>query len=281
MFYAVFNYKSITREHESAFEIEYEDLVTAVSALTSHEISDNAVNVSNWIVALFPEQKLPFSNVEWSVDFKSKWVAKSVLRRLEPGADLEVRQYMEFLRRVPEAKSLAGAFFEPIAHRTIAETIAEASARDSWTLGSPNSPHFLEPEPTFRISTVSLDVQLPKFNRETVELRSIADLSTTLENDRYYIPKDPGFPLFDSFIVDLDYSHKSAILWVLQVSTSQPHGGSAQGYREIRTIVRTLKEELGDHPPPRKAPKLTDTSRARVVVRYLLVVPKGDTQDLQ
>ena len=270
VFRSVFKRDEITGEHQSACKIHYECLLTAILALTGHEISDTAVQVSNWLVCLSPEHKRPLSNAKWSVNFKSKWVAKSVLQQLEKGADLEVRRYFGLLRRVPQAKSLAGTFLEPIAHRTIAET----SSPGGWTLikMTPNrSPHLLEPQPTFRIGDPSLDVQLAKIDRETIELESTADLSTTLANDRYYIPKDPGFPLFDSFTIDLDYSHKFAVLWVFQVTTSQSHGGSAQGYREIRSIVGTLKERLGR----------TGTPKPSVVVRYILVVPTGNNQDLQ
>jgi len=276
VFRAVFNCDSIIGEHQSAFEIEYEGLLTAVSALRSHTISDNAIKVSNWIVTLSPEYQRPFSNVKWSVNFKSKWVARSVLQQLEQGAAHEVCRYMGLLRRLPQAKPMARWFFEPIAHRTIAEN----SEGGFWTLIKMSSnDHDL---PTFKTSITS-GIEFSKVKRKVVELRSVADLSTTLENDRYYIPKDSGrgFTLFDSFIVDLDYSHKSAVLWVLQVMKSQSHGGSVQSCREIRTIVRTLKEELWNHPPPHNAPKLTATPRPRVEVRYLLVVSKDGTRDLQ
>ena len=48
------------------------------------------------------------------------------------------------------------------------------------------------------------DVQFPKVRREVVEFQSIDDLSTCFENNTYYVPKGPNFPLLDAFVVDLD-----------------------------------------------------------------------------
>ena len=74
----------------------------------------------------------------------------------------------------------------------------------------------------------------------------------------------------------------SAILWVIQITTSHSHGGSALGYQKIRGIIAQLKEQLGKKPPKKKK---TDTGQSEsgpsVEVRYLLVVPKGDSNNLQ
>jgi hypothetical protein len=50
----------------------------------------------------------------------------------------------------------------------------------------------------------------------------------------YYVPDRPTLPLFNAFTVDLDLSRKSAVLWILQMIISQSHGGSREGYLNIR-----------------------------------------------
>jgi len=99
----------------------------------------------------------------------------------------------------------------------------------------------------------------------------------------YYTPEALTFPLFDSFVVDFDYTKNSAVLWILQITSSRLHGGSKAGYREVRKIVAILKEQLSQR-RPRKRGKFAAGQiplMSTVEVRYLLVVPKGDSQDLQ
>ena len=78
-------------------------------------------------------------------------------------------------------------------------------------------------------SPVLANVKFVKVMCKIIKLKSIADLSTCLENNAYYIPEDPDFPLFDAFTIDLDHTKKLAILWILQMTTSRRHGGTT-GY---------------------------------------------------
>ena len=103
-----------------------------------------------------------------------------------------------------------------------------------------DSPHFA----LFRDPPVPDDVRFIKVQRKVVKFKSMANLSTCLENDSYYIPIDLNFPLFDAFTIELDNGNKSAILWVLQMITSQKHRGSAKGYQNIREIIAVLKDQL-------------------------------------
>jgi len=280
VFDAVFDYITPTKRHKEAFDIDYNDLRTAVSDLANNKIS-RFTAISHRIVALTPYHKGPFERVTWSLNFKSKWVGRSVIRRLAAAEDREVHIQIGRLQRIPQAKSLAEWFFEPIAHRALTET----SASGVWTLIEMTTNSRDPPTFTKAGSVASLGVQFSKVIRRTVNLRCISDLSAPLENDSYYILEDPGFPLIDSFIIDLDHSRKSAILWAIQVTTSRLHGGSANGYQNIRAIVKILKEKLAGDLPARKAQKVAaeqDIATPRVQVRYLLVVPEGhSSQNLQ
>ena len=125
-----------------------------------------------------------------------------------------------------------------------------------------------------------------KVKQEVVIFRSIADLSTCFENNKYYVPEMPGFPLLDAFVVEVDPSRKSAILWIIKVATSRSHEGSVVGYHKIRDIVESLKRQLLDGPRPKKTRKVTvgqSASKLELLVQvcYLVVVPKGQSPNLQ
>jgi hypothetical protein len=117
-----------------------------------------------------------------------------------------------------------------------------------------------------------------KVERKIVRLQSITNLSSCLENKSYYVPDDPNFPLFDAFTIELDRAKKSAILWVLQMTMSRKHGGSAKGYQKIREIIAILKNELREDPPLKKSKTAAGQAAPLVQVRYLLVVPKDEAQ---
>jgi len=274
VFGAVFNYMAMTRQHEIAFDIKYTELQAAVSALSKIRSASNSV--SHRILALSPVDEGPLVSVGWNVDFKSDWVARSVIRELGEAEDFEIRQQIRFFRSIPEARGLAGRLLEPLAHRYI------ANATDGfWPLIDMDSngadpPHFT----LFRDSLVPDDVRFIKVKRKIVKLQFITNLSSCLENNSYYVPEDPNFPLFDAFTIELDRAKKSAILWVLQMTTSRMHGGSAMGYRRVREIIAILKDELREDLPLKKSKTAAGqaTPQPLVQVHYLLVVPKDESQ---
>jgi hypothetical protein len=76
---------------------------------------------------------------------------------------------------------------------------------------------------------------------------------------------------------------RSAVLWVLQVTKPSWHGGSAVGYQRIRNIIANIKRQLLEDPSPSKARRVPARRAAAtpvVHVRYLLVVPEGDSKDV-
>ena len=115
--------------------------------------------------------------------------------------------------------------------------------------------------------------------REVIRFNSIAELSADLDDSKYYIPNSSIFPLLDAFTVDL-HPWKRAILWVIQITTSRSHGGSALGYRKVCSIVASLKELLGKR-PVKKMGDVQAYADPWATVRYLLVVSKGDSKHLE
>jgi len=287
-------YLTSTRRHECAFDIDYADLQVAVNAFPNCIATDSSI--SQHILALTPIHRGPaLGSAERTVNFKSDWVARCMVKKLAAAEEAGLWQQIGFFQgNTRWARAMLEWFFEPLAHRYIAGT--SGSTGGSWSLvnmvsNEADPPQFvLDQNPSSRVPG---DVrEFPKVKSEIVEFRSIADLSGCFENNKYYVPEMPDFPLLDAFTVDLNPSNKSAVLWVIQFPSSRLHGGAGDlvvGYQKIRNIVASLKDQLfeSEDPPPRKSRKVAVGQNAScsleplVQVRYLVVVPKGRSENLQ
>ena len=275
VFGAVFNYQWMTQQHEEAFCIKYADLHAAVSALFKQEAPNNSI--SNRILALSPVDKGPLWNVCWKVDFKSTWVAKSVMQNLGEAEDDEIGRQIHMLRSIPDAGPMAGRMLESLAHRYIAEATSDFPLFKMNSNGA-DPPHFT----MVQGPPIPNDQKFIKVKRNIIRLQYITNLSCYLKDESYFIPDDRNFPLFDAFTIELDRAKKSAVLWVLQITTSRKHGGSAKGYPKIREIIAILKNELREDPPLKRSKTAAGQDAPLVQVRYLLVVPKDEPrQNLQ
>jgi hypothetical protein len=271
MFGAVFNYPLMTRRHEKAFSIKYEDLYAAVFAISQEESSNDLI--SDWIFVLSPVDQGPLLGVLWEVDFKSSWVAKHVIQNLGKAEDNEIRQQISILRSIPEAGALVGWMLEPLAHRYMTNTTSDFPLFN-MNSNSADPPHFT----LVRDPPVPNDQRFLKVEHKIVRLQSIANLSSCLESKSYYVPDDLNFSLFDAFTIELDRAKKSAILWVLQMTTLRKHGGSAKDYQKICEIIAILKNELREDPPLKKSKTAAGQADLLVQVHYLLVVLKDEAQ---
>jgi hypothetical protein len=286
VFSAVFMPDATTLIHKQAFDITYECLKTAVLSLAINGTADS--KISQRIIALTPVYSGPFAEARWRVHFKSDWVARCILKKLAATERIALCQQINFFRHIPQAGTMVGWFLEPLSLRDITET----STGGSWTLINMVSDNADPPQFTVRLardssSRIPEDVRFPKVRREVVEFQSIDDLSTCFKNNTYYVPKGPNFPILDAFVVDLARLERSAVLWVFQVPKSPWHdGGSAVGHQTIRNIIATIKRQLLEVPSglsPRKARKVPGRRAASnpvVIVRYLLVVPEGESKDV-
>ncbi|KAJ3497409.1 hypothetical protein NLJ89_g10352 [Agrocybe chaxingu] len=282
VFSAVFNYNRTTEFHKQAFNISYDKLQAAICALWKRGPDDSILDC---VLTLSPDYGGYLRNVRWTVDFKSDWVARSVIEKLGTSEETVICQQARFLQRLwgPKAAGMAGRFFGPLIHRCIMET----SEGGTWPLinmisDGADPPQFVAAPGA--ASHIPNDVQFAGVKREVFEFQSTADLPAHLENNVYYMAKDPAFPLFDAFTVDLDYWKKSAVLWILLMTTSRLQGGSSLGYQKICEIIANLKDQLQEGPPSGKCMKITNgqiASTPRVEVRYLLVVPKGGSENLR
>lgn len=275
VFCAVFDYSAMTQRHEDAFaNLKYADLRDAVLALAKNQGTSHSI--SHRVLALCPVDQGPLKRVCWNVDFKSDWIARNVVQYWDEAEDTEIRQQISFLRMIPEARGFAGRLLEPLAHRYIANATGGFWPLTNMKSNNADSPHFT----LVRNSPVSDDVRFMKVKRKFVKLQSTANLSTCLENNSYYLLEDPNFPLFNAFTIELDHARGSAILWVLHMTTSRRHGGTALGYRKIREIIAILKDKLWEDPPLKKRKRAHEqaTPTPLVQVRYLLVVAKDESE---
>jgi hypothetical protein len=123
VFRAVFMPAEVTRRHESALVVSYTDLKDAVFALLN-----NQIGYSNTI----PHRILAMNVVDpdgpLTVDFKSDWIAKSIVQRLVAAEEEnEILKQISFLRHIPKANQMIGHFFE-------AACLAKISTGGSWPL---------------------------------------------------------------------------------------------------------------------------------------------------
>ena len=282
VFSAVFDYDDITLRHMRAFNgVTYQKLYSTVLAIYANQNAED--KTSHEILAMSPVYRGPFKSVLWDVYFKSEWVSRSVARKLAQEEESEIRRGIRKFRNISEARGLARQLHEPLAHRKIANVTGGIWPLINMKSNGADSPHLALVQDPF----VLVDVQFIKVQRKIVKFRSITELSTRLENNSYYIPIDPNFSLFDSFIIELEDRSRSAILWVLQMITSHKHEGSAKGYQNIREIIAILKDKLREDRPPKKIKMATGQAipEPLVQVRYLLVIPRYESeyesQDLQ
>jgi hypothetical protein len=127
----------------------------------------------------------------------------------------------------------------------------------------------------------------PNIPREQLKFPKCG-LPKQLTNGQYYAPSEFNFPLIDSFLIDLDFATSSAHLWVLQMTMSEKHRGSKQGYVEICKIIRTIdelfKKHNSDEAPPRKKLKgpegkpMGSEGKLSIHVHYVLVCPDSQVQ---
>ena len=164
LFGAIFHYTEMTRRHESAFDLEFADLEKAVSALAKNRSDGHSISYR--LLALCPVDQGPLVLIRWSVDFKSDWITKNVIRYLDEGEDIAIRRQIRFFRHIPEARGLAGRLLKSLVHRYIA-----SATGGFWPLTNMKSNDADPPQFTLdRDSPVPDDVQFIKVERRIVKL---------------------------------------------------------------------------------------------------------------
>ena len=164
-------------------------------------------------------------------------------------------------RGASASSTLAGNLFEEIVHRIFARDWKEVSPKPQLTpmVSNGNDP------PTFSsdLSSTPPSASLlhPLFagcpmNTTSVDFKS-GNLNVTVDDNRYYKPNATNNPLFDSFTIGRD-PRGDILISVFQITVSESHGESDEGYERIHQIMQCVNEP-----------------NAEIKVRYFLVCPEG------
>ena len=239
-------------------ELTYLKLQQLVHGFSRKKVLDAS---SHCVVAVYPTTaRSPFDSDKWEINFKSPWIWTAVKNQMQLVEDEHLRETVGYLRRFSEGSTLAGRIFEVAANHVLSRG---GSALEPIAMKSQNDP------PLFSGRT-DLPSSSPRPSFTTTRIITMIDLSkelteVTLDGDRYYVPISSNHPLFDAFTIDL-VDDKTALISVLQTTFSQPHGGSANGYLNIRKImirVRKLFEER-------------EMDGIKLKVAYVLVCPEDE-----
>ncbi|KAF8525778.1 hypothetical protein BU17DRAFT_62351 [Hysterangium stoloniferum] len=284
VFHAIFNFSAITWAHETALEISHQALQEIIATLVRGDSGFDR-QASHRIIVIRPIPDGHISGDRWALNFKSDWVGRSMLRKLDVVQDIIIRQKINLFRQIPQTAALARWYFEPLAHRRLTENFTGSF----WPLITMTSNGADPPEFTSGVSfPIPDNVKFAQVTRKVVIFQSTTDLPTLFQQHEYYQPATPNFPLFDAFTVDFYSSRNSAILWILQMTMSRSHGGSAVGYQVIRKIVAALKKQLQETLPSKKrkwkttkADDKQTVSEPLVEVRYLLISPRAPNDPVQ
>ena len=102
-FSGVFNFNATTLCHERAFDVQYPDLQDAVILLPNN--SGNAdSSLSRHILTLSPVYHGPLMGVTWTVNFKSDWIARCMIKKLAAADDVALQQQISFFQNTQQAK---------------------------------------------------------------------------------------------------------------------------------------------------------------------------------
>ncbi|KAJ6576554.1 hypothetical protein DFH09DRAFT_1078143 [Mycena vulgaris] len=196
----------------------------------------------------------------WTIDFKSLYVAEQVYAKWRVLKEEEALLLYQICRGNAESSYLAGWVFESLAIRCTSDASTLATDRafaDLNVLKVTEEGAVLQPADSdgaliFLIAPVA--GPLVTSRRDILHYNDIATIP--LSNTIIYVPSARN-NLFDAFSLDIDKTQKTVVIWILQMTASKRHEGSAKGY----DIVRVLKNLL------------EGPNRFTVTLKYVLVVP--------
>ena len=260
-------YRAITNlsEEKEKRDWEVEELTySELRGLVKGFSKDHALDeFSHRVVVVYPRGTSSIYALDhWGMDFKSPRIWTAVKNKMQLVEDEHLRETVGLLRRFSEGSTLAGRIFEVAANNVLSRG---ESAPEPIAMNSQGNP------PLFSGRT-DLPSSSPRPSFTTARVITMVDFSkaltgVTLDGDRYYVPICSNHPLFDAFTVDL-VGDKTALISVLQTTISQTHGGSANGYFNIRKIMMRVRELLTQ----------SNMKGIELKVAYVLVCPEDELQ---
>ena len=249
----IFSPATVKVEHEALRGLNYPQLMSLCKAF---HMSYGFDNYLDRVIAVSPVKSAPGYD-KWTINFKSTQIAKEAMLSMRLLKKEHLRDMYVLTRDIPENSGLLGQIFEAIAHRMLP---GKDVPQPTLMATDGNIP------PTFSTTATQAPPTSPRdraLTFSTVDLhRDLSDV--TFDGSRYYVPASPTDPLFDSFTVDLDRDKHTAVLSVYQITISESHGGSADGYLFIRKIMARARKLLN-------CPK---GYKPDIEVTYFLVCPE-------
>jgi len=239
------------KHHKALRGLNYPQLMSLCKAFhMSHEFD----KYSHRVIAVSPvESALGYD--EWRLNFKSTQIAKEAVLSMRLLEKEHLRDMYVLIHDIPENSGLLGQVFEAIAHRMLP---GKDVPQPTLMATDDKIP------PTFSTTATQAPPTPPRdraLTFTTVNLRR--DLSD-FDGSGYCVPASPTNPLFDSFTVDLDPDNCTGVISVYQITISERHEGSADGYLFIRKIMARARKLLN-------CPK---GSKPNIEVKYFLVCPE-------
>jgi hypothetical protein len=252
--------------------LDYTKLVALVARFSENHGADNEeFSFSEKLIAMYSYPSGPETTFDdWVIDFKSVRIAREVVESMRLQEDARLWRMYNFFYSIPASSTLAGWCFKAIVHRLFS---------DGW-----NSEHMPQPIPMTSNNhtppVFSTDFPSPapdtSFTLLRAEPRAVTRVDfgdsklsdVTLDPNRYYILNVPNHPLFDSFTIG-PAPNAATVISILQITTSETHKGSGEGYLYIRSIIRRVCALLKEKNPE---------AEAKVKVAYCLVFPDDESQ---
>ena len=299
----VFDPLSAKHKHaEKVDGLDYSHLKSIAEAfIKRYELDGN----SHRVVAVQPKEGAPKYD-EWKIDFKSTGIKMRVMEAMQVVEDRHLRETLKLLNGINGASGLAGTVFEVIVHRILSH-----GWQDTNSMPQPTRMMVADKSKPLALSTKSSTpgTSLPPCALLRAESRTPTRVAfnrefsgVVLDGNIYYTPTSATQPLFDSFIVDF-VEPNTAVISVLHITISPRHGGLAQGYKDIRKLMKharklleerleeerlkkkRLEEELPEQEPLKQEPPKTrsgqDPPSTTVKVVYFLVCSDDDGSQLR
>ena len=269
---AVFEPVGVKGEHNAAMAALDHSMLTKF--VTDFHRGERPDILSHKVITVKPIMLDLLSPDRWVIDFKSPQIARNAvehLRREEMGV---LRELFYLFKRILYGGSLAGRVFEAMAHRKFL---------DGWQQSDGPAPPYIRMRsnkadpPVFSTDPFNgpdespMPAPLSANVKKAIQVdlgRSVPPQDVTLAEDQYYIPAADNNPLFDSFTVHHD-GGSTFVITIIQITISEKHGGAAEGYLQIRRIMKRVKELVEE-----------EHSGALVRVAYCLVCPEGNVKNV-
>jgi hypothetical protein len=207
------------------------------------------------------------TSIGFEVQFKSHWIKAMVLKHLEFLQHLDTAVMIKEMKAVTHSASLAGFLYEGFAAKELAvglpprDLVSMKANVRTTTFFVPNRGRTTK-SPFNRPRERSY----PSFSTGPAALEFDVGPGKSLD-DYFWIPMAPNNPPFDAFVIE--FNQNVAVVWIIQMTLSETHGGSEQGYQMIRLIKTKVQEAMETiHTKQQKRRKANN-----VKLNYVLVSP--------